>query len=117
MILPIGEWTLREACRANKAWQEAGYEPICVAVNLSPKQFRHQDIAQIVRQILDESGLDARWLELEITETAIVDDAEAGTHKLNDICNMGVKIAIDDFGTGYTSISYLKKFPSQRFEN
>ncbi len=111
LILPIGEWTLREACRANKAWQDAGYSPICVAVNLSPKQFRHQDIAQIVSDVLNETKLDPTWLELEITETAIVDDAEAGTNKLNAICNMGVKIAIDDFGTGYTSISYLKRFP------
>jgi diguanylate cyclase (GGDEF)-like protein len=111
LIMQIGEWALREACSANKAWQQQGYKPVRVAVNLSPKQFQHQDIAQLVASILTEVGLDAKYLELEITETAVMDDVESAILKLNDIQKMGVHIAIDDFGTGYTSISYLKKFP------
>lgn len=111
LILPIGEWALREACQTNKAWQTEGYQPISVAVNLSAKQFQHPDIAQLVKSILKETGLEAKYLELEITETAVMENVESAINKLNDIKNMGVKISIDDFGTGYTSISYLKKFP------
>ncbi|HSW70161.1 MAG TPA: EAL domain-containing protein [Gammaproteobacteria bacterium] len=111
LIMQIGEWALREACRANKAWQTEGYQPICVAVNLSPKQFYHQDIAQLVVSVLDETGLDAKYLELEITETAVMDNVESTIKKLNDIKERGVRISVDDFGTGYTSINYLKKFP------
>jgi len=111
LILQIGEWALREACRACKAWQDAGYRPISVAVNLSPKQFRHQDIAGLVRSVLDETKLNPQWLELEITETAVMDNVSMGTDKLKDIQSMGIKIAMDDFGTGYTSINYLKQFP------
>lgn len=111
LIMQIGEWALREACQTNKAWQTEGYEPICVAVNLSPKQFQHPDIAKLVETILTEVGLDAKYLELEITETAVMEDVEATVSKLNMIKKMGVEISIDDFGTGYTSISYLKKFP------
>ncbi len=111
LIMQIGEWALREACRANKAWQQQGFEPIAVAVNLSPKQFQHQDIAQLVESVLQEVGLDAKYLELEITETAIMSDVSSTVSKLQRIKEMGVHISVDDFGTGYTSISYLKKFP------
>jgi len=111
LIMAIGEWTLREACRASHAWQKAGYPPIKVAVNLSPKQFRHQDVPKLVKGILAETGLDAKWLELEITETAVMDNVDTGINTMLEICNMGVSIAMDDFGTGYTSISYLKRFP------
>jgi diguanylate cyclase (GGDEF)-like protein len=111
LIMQIGEWALREACRANKSWQDQGYKPISVAVNLSPKQFRHQDIAHLVKTVLTETGLAPEFLELEITETAVMDNVDAAINRLNDIKQMGVKITIDDFGTGYTSISYLKQFP------
>jgi len=111
LIMQIGEWALKEACRANKSWQEQGFKPISTAVNLSPKQFRHQDIAQLVKTILNETRLDPEYLELEITETAVMDNVDTAIQRLNDISNMGVKITIDDFGTGYTSISYLKQFP------
>lgn len=111
LILPIGEWVLREACRANKLWQEQGYKPITVAVNLSAKQFRHSNIEQVVASILAETKLDPAYLELEITETAIMDNVSTAVDTLNTIEEMGVKITIDDFGTGYTSISYLKQFP------
>jgi diguanylate cyclase (GGDEF)-like protein len=111
LIMQIGEWALREACRANKSWQNQGYKSISTAVNLSPKQFRHQDIAQLVKTILSETGLNPELLELEITETAVMDNVDAAINRLNAIKEMGVKITIDDFGTGYTSISYLKQFP------
>lgn len=111
LILQIGEWVLREACRVNKSWQEQGYQPITIAVNLSAKQFRHQNIAQIVAAILTETKLEPQYLELEITETAIMDNVDFAVETLHALKKMGVKIAIDDFGTGYTSISYLKQFP------
>lgn len=111
LILPIGEWTIREACRINKEWQNAGYDPISVAVNISPKQFRHQDIAEIITNVLNDTGLSAKYLEMEITETAVMDDVEIAISRLKTIHAMGVHISIDDFGTGYTSISYLKQFP------
>ncbi|OGT37010.1 MAG: hypothetical protein A3F12_01050 [Gammaproteobacteria bacterium RIFCSPHIGHO2_12_FULL_38_14] len=111
LILPIGEWALREACRTNKKWQDEGYDPITVSVNISPKQFKHQDIAQIISNVLNETGLLPAYLEVEITETAVMDDIDIATARLNRINAMGVRISIDDFGTGYTSISYLKQFP------
>jgi diguanylate cyclase (GGDEF)-like protein len=111
LIMQIGEWALREACKTNKSWQNQGFRPITVAVNISPKQFRHQDIAQLVSTILTETELEPKYLELEITETAVMDNVDSAISRLNDIRNMGVEISVDDFGTGYTSISYLKKFP------
>ncbi|MDR3478762.1 MAG: EAL domain-containing protein [Gammaproteobacteria bacterium] len=111
LIMQIGEWVLREACKINKSWQNQGYKPISIAVNLSPKQFRHQDITQLVVDILKETGLAAEYLELEITESAMMDNVDNAISKLNEIKDLGVKISIDDFGTGYTSISYLKQFP------
>ncbi len=111
LILPIGEWAMFEACRIAKQWQDEGFDPITVAVNISPKQFRHQDIAKVVVDALEASQLDPKYLEVEITETAVMDDVETAISRLNSIAKMGVRISVDDFGTGYTSISYLKQFP------
>lgn len=111
LIISIGEWALLEACRTCKSWQEQGYKPITVAVNLSAKQFRHSGLVQTVETTLAETKLDPKYLELEITETAIMDNVSTAVATLNTIEQMGVKISIDDFGTGYTSISYLKQFP------
>ncbi len=111
LIMQMGEWALRAACRANQSWQEQGYKPITIAVNLSPIQFRHQDILTLVKSILTETKLDPKFLELEITESAVMDNNIDAAAKLTEIQNMGVSIAIDDFGTGYTSISYFKQFP------
>ena len=111
LILQIDYWVLREACRVNKAWQEQGYEPITIAVNFSAKQFCHQNIAKIIVSALTETNLDPRYLELEITETAVMENVEITIEKLNDINKIGVNIAVDDFGTGYISISQLKQFP------
>lgn len=111
LIQSIGEWALREACRANKSWQIQGYKPISVSVNISPKQFNHHDISGLIAKILKETDLAPQYLELEITETTVMDNVESAAKKLNEIKRMGVKISIDDFGTGYTSINYLKQFP------
>lgn len=111
LIGPIGEWVLRTACHQNKAWQNAGFEPKRIAVNLSARQFYRQDMVGTVQQVLAETGLDPCWLELEITESLIMQDVEEAIHKLRQIRETGVHIAIDDFGTGYSSLSYLQKFP------
>jgi diguanylate cyclase (GGDEF)-like protein len=111
LIMPIGEWAIKETCRINRAWQHAGYDPVTIAVNISPKQFRHQDVAQIISDALHESNLNPKYLEVEITETAVMDNADIAINRLRSIHAMGVRIAIDDFGTGYSSISYLKQFP------
>lgn len=110
LIMQIGEWALREACRANKIWKQEGYE-IIVAVNVSAKQFHGQDIAQIASEALMECDLSPDHLEIEITETAIIDNINTAIIKLHHIHSQGIRICIDDFGAGYTSISHLKKFP------
>jgi diguanylate cyclase (GGDEF)-like protein len=111
LIMQIGEWSLRKACETNKRWQNLGYEPICVSVNLSAKQFQHKDIAKLVADILKETGLEAKYLDLEITETAVMENVDSAIKRLNEIKQMGVEISVDDFGMGYSSISYLKQFP------
>lgn len=111
LILPIGEWVLRTACQQNKVWQEAGYPPIRVAVNLSALQFRQPDLAQKISQVLHETGLEARWLELETTESVAMQDVHFTLPILEELRAMGVGLSLDDFGTGYSSLSYLKRFP------
>ncbi|GAB4256393.1 EAL domain-containing protein [Thermincola ferriacetica] len=112
LILPLGEWVLRTACRQNKKWQMAGYPPLRVTVNLSASQFQQQDLADRVSRILKETGLDPQWLELEITESIAMKDVAFTIKTLRQLRDMGIKIAIDDFGTGYSSLSYLKQIPS-----
>ncbi|MDD5330711.1 MAG: EAL domain-containing protein [Sulfuricella sp.] len=111
LILPLGEWVLRTACAQNKAWQDAGLRPVCVAVNLSARQFKHQDLVALVAGILQETGLDPALLELELTEGLLMQNVEATIDTLTRFKAMGVKSSIDDFGTGYSSLSYLKRFP------
>ncbi len=111
LIYPIGEWAIREACKMNKQWQNAGYAHMPIAVNLSPKQFYHPDIAHIVAAALKETGLNPNYLELEVTETAMMDDARKAINILENIKTTGVQISIDHFGVGYFSISQLKQFP------
>ncbi len=110
LIMEIGEWVMREACHACKRWQEHGYPSIHVAVNLSPKQFLFQDIEYMVKSILKETALAPNFLELEITESSVMNDVEYAREKLAAIKKMGVAISIDDFGTGYSSINYLRQF-------
>jgi diguanylate cyclase (GGDEF)-like protein len=111
LIIPIGEWVLREACKTNKKWQDQGYQPIVMSVNLSARQFRDQDLAKVVANILKETGMDPIYLNLEITETTMMDNMDTAIKLLNDIKQMGVEISVDDFGTGYTSISHLRRLP------
>jgi diguanylate cyclase (GGDEF)-like protein/PAS domain S-box-containing protein len=111
LIVPLGDWVLRTACAQNKAWQDAGLEPICVSVNLSARQFRDEQLVESVAAALDSMKLDARHLELELTESIVMNGAEMFIGKLRELECMGVQLSIDDFGTGYSSLSYLKRFP------
>jgi len=110
IILAIGAWVLEEACRQNMAWQSAGIGPFTVAVNVSPRQFRHADMLAQVQQILARTGMDPCLLELEITEGTIMDDVSSAIDTMHALRDMGIKLAVDDFGTGYSSLSYLRNF-------
>lgn len=116
LILPIGTWVLEEACRQNKAWQDAGMAPKVVAVNLSAVQFHGADIVALVSQSLQNSGLEPRYLELEITESVIIEDPERVIRIMEELKTLGVGLSIDDFGTGYSSLSYLKRFPIDKIK-
>ncbi|MEX3956626.1 EAL domain-containing protein [Trinickia sp. EG282A] len=116
LIGPLSEWVLREACRQNKAWQDEGLPPARVSVNLSARQFQQRDIAKLVMSILEETGLEPRYLELELTESTIMRNAEEAVIMLNELHALGIGLAIDDFGTGYSSLSYLKRFPVDRLK-
>ncbi|MDR5763288.1 EAL domain-containing protein [Caballeronia sp. LZ035] len=116
LILPIGDWVLHAACAQNKAWQDEGLPPITVAVNVSARQFLQKGLAERVQHALDESGLDAQYLELEITESVIMQDLEGAIATMCRLQEMGVKLSIDDFGTGYSSLSALKHFPIARLK-
>lgn len=111
LIVPIGEWVLRAACAQNKAWQKVGLPPIRIAVNLSARQFHKQNLSQTIIQVLREVDLDPRYLELELTESLIMKNAEATIAMLSELDAIGVEMTVDDFGTGYSSLSYLKRFP------
>jgi diguanylate cyclase (GGDEF)-like protein/PAS domain S-box-containing protein len=111
LILQIGSWVMREACRQGRRWQEAGLSALPIAVNVSAVEFRHKGFVESVRNILSETGLDARYLELELTEGVLMEDAESTTAVLQELKAMGVHLAVDDFGTGYSSLSYLRQFP------
>jgi diguanylate cyclase (GGDEF)-like protein len=111
MIIPIGEWVLRRACVQNKSWIDAGLSPMRMAVNLSARQFQHNNLVEVVAQILQETDLPAQYLDLEITESVAMFNESYVIAKLHELKNLGIKISIDDFGTGYSSLSYLKKFP------
>jgi len=116
LIVAIGEWAMRTACAQNKAWQDAGLPPITVAVNISARQFREKKLADSVAEILAKTGLDPRYLEMEVTESVIMHDAEEVITLLQRLKSMGVTLSVDDFGTGYSSLSYLKRFPIDRLK-
>jgi diguanylate cyclase (GGDEF)-like protein/PAS domain S-box-containing protein len=111
MIVALGEWVLRTACAQNRAWQDAGLAPLCISVNVSPRQFEEQQLVPRVVQALADSGLAAEWLELEVTEGVIMRDLQGAVAKMAELRAMGVSLSIDDFGTGYSSLSALKSFP------
>jgi diguanylate cyclase (GGDEF)-like protein len=110
LIVPIGEWVLRTACRQAMAWQATGKRPVRVAVNLSAKQFKDENLTQIVLSALHDTGLPPELLELELTEGTLMDDARATMVTLEQLRGIGVYLSIDDFGTGYSSMNYLKRF-------
>src|ERR1700730_11742627 len=111
LIVSIGRWVLREACRQARAWQNAALPPLPIAVNVSAVEFRDEGFVKGIRTILAETGLAARYLELELTEGVLMADAESTASVLQELKMMGVHLAVDDFGTGYSSLSYLRQFP------
>ena len=111
LIVAIGEWVLRTACAQQVAWKKSGLPAVRMAVNLSARQFRQKNLEQLVARVLSETGCDATALELEITETVVMENPAAAAQTLKKLSDMGVQLSIDDFGTGYSSLSYLKRFP------
>jgi len=111
LIVPLGRWVLREACRQVQAWLDADLRAVPVSVNISAAEFGHEGFLEGVALILQETGLAPRYLELELTESILMHDAESSSAALDSLKAMGVQLAIDDFGTGYSSLSYLKRFP------
>jgi diguanylate cyclase (GGDEF)-like protein/PAS domain S-box-containing protein len=116
LIIPINEWVMREACREARSWQDKGLARLRIAVNLSPVQFRNRNMIELVTNILQSSKLDPALLELELTESILMRDAEAVTLELKELRRLGVSVSIDDFGTGYSSLAYVKKFPVDRIK-
>ncbi|MDJ0923917.1 MAG: EAL domain-containing protein [Acidimicrobiia bacterium] len=111
LIVPLGLWVMNTACSQLKAWHNAGLEKFAVSINVSSRQLRRGNLAEVVEQTLERTGLDAAWLKLELTERTLVEDTETARRTLDRLRTIGVDIAIDDFGTGYSSLSYLKSFP------
>jgi diguanylate cyclase (GGDEF)-like protein/PAS domain S-box-containing protein len=111
LIIQIGRWVLREACRQARAWQDAGLPPLPIAVNVSANEFRDKGFVEGVRAILSETGLEARYLELELTEGVLMEHVESTDSVLQELKMMGVHLAVDDFGTGYSSLRCLRQFP------
>ncbi|MBI2275886.1 MAG: EAL domain-containing protein [Dechloromonas sp.] len=116
LILPIGEWVLRTACLQTRQWLDLGLIALRVAVNLSARQFRQANLEQVIRQALADSGLPPGALELEITESAFIDDADAAIAMCRSLKGIGVKLSLDDFGTGYSSLAYLSRFPFDKLK-
>ncbi|MBE0598577.1 MAG: EAL domain-containing protein [Desulfuromonadales bacterium] len=116
LIQAIGAWVLSTACRQNRQWQESGLRPLKMAVNVSGRQFRQSDFVAVIDRILQETGLDPRWLELEVTEHTIMENVEGTMQTLAALKERGISLAIDDFGTGYSSLGYLRQFPIDRLK-
>ena len=116
LIIPIGEWVLRTACLQVKCWHDAGFGDLIMAVNISARQFQHPEFTGLVAAVLKETGINPRYLELEITESVVMHDAEKTIATLNNLRALGLQLSIDDFGTGYSSLSYLKRFPINKLK-
>ena len=114
LIVPLGEWVLRESCRLVRSWEDAGLEPIPLSVNVSARQFRTNAFPELIESVLAETGLAPERLEIEITESVFLVDGEAVTQLFQRVQDLGVKIALDDFGTGYSALNYLRRFPIDR---
>jgi len=111
LILPMSEWLFKTACLQNKAWQDQGFEPVPIAVNLSGQHFKNYNLVGAVRQALQDTDLEACWLELEITENIVMENMDVTLNMLKELKEMGCRLAMDDFGIGYSSFAHLKKFP------
>ena len=111
LIIALGEWVMRNACLQNKVWQDKGLMPMRLSVNFSARQFQQPNFITAVEEILRDTNLDPRWLELELTESSIMKEPDLAIEKLHELKLMGIRVAIDDFGTGYSSLNYLKRFP------
>lgn len=111
LISKIGRWVLREACMQNRKWQDDGFAPISVSVNVSSRQFSDTDVFRVVTEVLEETQLDPQWLELEITESAMLEDETATIEALEKLRALGPQVSLDDFGTGFSSLSYLRRLP------
>ncbi len=111
LIVQIGEWVLRTACRQAREWLDEGYRPLRISVNLSPRQFHQSNFLSIVENVISETGFDPHWLEMEVTEGMLMHNTEDNIVLLNQLKALGISIAVDDFGTGYSSLSYLKRLP------
>src|SRR5436309_12160081 len=111
VIVTIGEWVLRSACAQGKAWRDEGFGEMIIAVNLSGRQFRQQPLVHTVDEIVKSTGFDPRCLELEITESILVQSVEDTITSLKRLKDMGLRVSVDDFGTGYSSLTYLRRFP------
>jgi len=116
LIVPLGEWVLYEACRQARSWQSSGLQPLRVAVNLSARQFRAENLLDTVRAALAAARLEPRSLELELTESAVMQDAESSVQILRRLSDLGIRISVDDFGTGYSSLSYLRRLPLDKLK-
>jgi diguanylate cyclase (GGDEF)-like protein len=116
LIVPIGEWVVREACRQIRAWQSDGLPPVRIAVNVSATQFRQRDLIDIVRRALGDAGIHASRLEIELTESAVMSNPAESAETLQQLSRMGVAVSVDDFGTGYSSMSCLHRFPLDKLK-
>jgi diguanylate cyclase (GGDEF)-like protein/PAS domain S-box-containing protein len=116
LIVPIGDWVLHAACRQMRAWHDRGFPRVAVSVNISPRQFRRKELVADVARALEASGLEARYLEIEVTESLVMESAEEFVATLHALKALGVEISVDDFGTGYSSLNYLKRFPVDRLK-
>jgi EAL domain-containing protein (putative c-di-GMP-specific phosphodiesterase class I) len=116
LITGVGEWVLKTACLQNAAWQNAGMSPVRMAVNVSPHQFYRGDLVKVVEEVLRETQLDPKWLELELTETLTLDGSETTVNIMRNLKSLGVGLALDDFGTGWSSLSCLRRFPLDRIK-
>jgi EAL domain-containing protein (putative c-di-GMP-specific phosphodiesterase class I) len=116
LIIPLGLWVLNEACRQARSWQDMGLPPLTVAINVSAKQFTDPDFARHVAEAIERHRLDARWLELELTESVLMQDSCRALAIMETLRSLGVRLSIDDFGTGYSSLAALKTFPFDRLK-
>jgi EAL domain-containing protein (putative c-di-GMP-specific phosphodiesterase class I) len=116
LIVEIGQWVLEESCTQLMRWHQQGYEQMSVAVNISGRQFRQTRLPESVKQALISTGLPPKYLELELTESLLVDDVEHAVETMYQLKDMGTRLVIDDFGTGYSSLSYLKQFPVDKLK-